>query len=185
VVLDLKSGCAAAANAGHPPILWWNAAEQRLARVSRHGPILGVMSEWSAPTERWRLNPGDALMLYTDGVEDAKTGPEERLGEEALIRILGRTAPGSAQEWIERLRGALYQCREWPDDVTAVVIRYEPVTPLAPAAGRPGPAALSLPVRNGCSSGGDTVREQGVFREISWKGRDRTRDGVPRPRWHG
>jgi serine phosphatase RsbU (regulator of sigma subunit) len=136
VVLDPRDGRATAANAGHPPLLWWNERERRLVPMRDHGPILGIVSEWSAPTREWLLGPGDALMLYTDGVEDAKTGPEERLGEEALIERLGRSAPESAAEWIERVRHTLNACVEWPDDVTAVVLQREPQATPTTSAGR-------------------------------------------------
>ncbi len=65
------------------------------------------------------------LILYTDGVVDAKLGPEERLGEERLAQLLRQTAPAGAQEWVDRLRGALNGCPEWPDDVTVVAIGRE------------------------------------------------------------
>jgi serine phosphatase RsbU (regulator of sigma subunit) len=131
VVLNPRDGSAAVANGGHPPLLWWKDAEQQLVPLSRHGPILGVVPEWSAPTEHLQLAPGDALLLYTDGVEDAKTGPHERLGEGVLVEVLGRSAPESAQAWLDRLHHTLNDCVEWPDDVTAVVIRREPVPKIA------------------------------------------------------
>lgn len=145
VVIDPRDGSIAAASAGHPPPLWWNHPEGRLMPVPPHtggapgaepGPILGLLPEWSGRTGRWRLAPGDAVMLYTDGVLDAKVGGRDRWGEERLAELLGHAPPEGAGEWVARLRRDLEQCAEWPDDVTAVAIRWEPLPALRPAAAR-------------------------------------------------
>jgi sigma-B regulation protein RsbU (phosphoserine phosphatase) len=125
VVIDPRDGSAAAAAAGHPPPLWWRSAEQCLVPVTISGVPLGVLPDWSGLTRRWQLDPGDGLMLYTDGVLDAKTSADERLGEECLAELLN-AAPADAQEWIGRLRRALENCIEWPDDITAVACVRSP-----------------------------------------------------------
>lgn len=122
VVIDPRDGSAAAALAGHPPPLWWDHRGQRLVPVGHPSLALGLLPTWSGRTDRWRLAPGDALILYTDGVLDAKTGEGERFGDERLAELLGRAAPRDAPEWIARLRHALDGCLEWPDDVTAIAI---------------------------------------------------------------
>jgi serine phosphatase RsbU (regulator of sigma subunit) len=122
VVIDPRDGTAMAAAAGHPPPFWWDHVRQRLVPLSVRGPALGLVPEWSGSTERWPMAPGDTLLLYTDGVLDAKIDEHERLGEERLAELLARTPPEGAQEWVERLRGALNHCMEWPDDVTFVAI---------------------------------------------------------------
>jgi serine phosphatase RsbU (regulator of sigma subunit) len=130
VVIDPCTGVAAAAAAGHPPPLSWDGAHQRLQAIPCRGMTLGLVPEWSGTTERWQMAPGDTLLLYTDGVLDAKLDEHERLGEERLAERLGQAAPASAQEWVDRLCQMLHGCQEWPDDVTAVAIRWSP----APAA---------------------------------------------------
>src|SRR5438270_325257 len=77
----------------------------------------------------WRLAPEDALILYTDGVLDAKWNERDRLGEARLAELLSRTAPAGAGEWVNRLRRALDGCVARPDDVTIVAIRREPLHP--------------------------------------------------------
>jgi serine phosphatase RsbU (regulator of sigma subunit) len=126
IVIDPRTGVAAAAGAGHPPPLWWDGAHQRLVPVPASGLPLGLMPEWSGTTERWQMAPGDTLLLYTDGVLDAKVSERERLGEERLATLLARAAPESAQEWVDRLRQALNRCVEWPDDVTIVAMGWAP-----------------------------------------------------------
>src|SRR5207249_1122529 len=79
VVLDPRDGSAVAAAAGHPPPLWWDATEGRLRPIAASGVSLGLLPDWSGATQRFRLAPGDALILYTDGLLDLKIRAEERL----------------------------------------------------------------------------------------------------------
>jgi serine phosphatase RsbU (regulator of sigma subunit) len=140
VVIDPQDGSAAAAVAGHPPPLYWDHARGSLVPVGGHGPVLGLEPEWRGPTKRWRLAPGDALILYTDGVLDAKWNERERLGEARLAELLSRTAPAGARDWVDRLWSALEGCLALPDDVTIVAIGREPsrIRPLAPVGPLPG-----------------------------------------------
>ena len=126
VVIDPRDGTVLAAAAGHPPPLYWDHAQGRLVTVSDHGPALGLVPDWGGPTARWRLAPWDTLILYTDGVLDAKLNRTERLGEARLAELLGRGAPASAAEWVGRLQRVLEDCLERPDDVTVVAIGREP-----------------------------------------------------------
>lgn len=140
MVIDPQDGSTAAAVAGHPPPLYWDHTRGSLVPVSGHGPALGLEPEWRGPTERWRLAPGDALILYTDGVLDAKWNERERLGEARLAELLSRTAPTGAGEWVDWLWNALDACLALPDDVTIVAIGREPshIGPLSPVGPRPG-----------------------------------------------
>jgi serine phosphatase RsbU (regulator of sigma subunit) len=141
VVLDPHDGSAAASTAGHPSPLWWDHSRRCLAPVTGRSLALGLLPEWSGSTERWRLAPGDALLLYTDGVPDVKTDEQERLGEERLTELMGRSAPNDAQDWLARLRLTLDGCLEWPDDVTAVAVRRELIPELVPSTARDRDAA--------------------------------------------
>jgi sigma-B regulation protein RsbU (phosphoserine phosphatase) len=125
VVINPRNGHVTAAVAGHPPRLYWDHAQGRLVGKREHGPALAFGPCWSGPTLRWQLAPEDALLLYTDGVLDARWTERERLGEERLIELLSRSAPVGAGEWVNRLRRALEGCREQLDDVTFVAIQRD------------------------------------------------------------
>jgi serine phosphatase RsbU (regulator of sigma subunit) len=139
VVIDPQDGSTAAAVAGHPPPRYWDHARGSLVAVTVLGSALGLEPEWRGPTERWRLALEDALILYTDGVLDAKWNERERLGEARLADLLGRTPPAGAGEWVDRLWNALDGCLALPDDVTLVAIGRERsrIRHLAPAGPRP------------------------------------------------
>jgi len=91
------------------------------ARVRRCLP-LGLEPEWIGEAHPFWLAPGDALLLYTDGVVDVKLGRRERLGTERLTQLLGQSAPENANQWLARLLETLDGCAEWPDDVTALAL---------------------------------------------------------------
>ena len=111
------------ANAGHPAPLRWNHGARQLVdtRVRRCLP-LGLQPEWTGEADPLWLAPGDALLLYTDGVVDVKLGRRERLGTERLTQLLGQSAPENANQWLARLLETLDGCAEWPDDVTALAL---------------------------------------------------------------
>jgi PAS domain S-box-containing protein len=117
--------------AGHPlPLL---VREGRVEAVGAWGPLLGAF-----PDDRWRtvrvpVAPGDVLVLYTDGVLDAK-GPDDRFGEERLRRAL--TGSASAEEAVGAVDRALTGWREGDhDDDTAVLAIQRAPAPVPAAAG--------------------------------------------------
>ena len=80
--------------AGHPlPVLVPADGEARV--VGEPGSLLGVMPVIDLPTTAVELAPGDRLLLYTDGVTEARRGREE-YGEQRLLARAAQAAPGTA-----------------------------------------------------------------------------------------
>jgi phosphoserine phosphatase RsbU/P len=85
---------AAVCAAGHPlPVLVPARGDARV--VGEPGSLLGVLSSLSLPGTVVELAPGDRLLLYTDGVTEARRGREE-YGEERLLARANQAAPGAA-----------------------------------------------------------------------------------------
>ncbi len=119
VMLRMAGGDASAelVLAGHPPAYHVRHASSRPVGV--FAPFLGAYEKggWEATTIR--LEPGDQLVLYTDGVIDT-VGEEERFGEERLARTL-RDARG-APDAVRRIELALVEfARGSQVDDTAVI----------------------------------------------------------------
>jgi hypothetical protein len=71
--LDLSTGSFELRKAGHPPALWLHAGSGRWTVMDSDGPALGLLDDAEFETRCGRLEPGDALMLFTDGlVETAR-----------------------------------------------------------------------------------------------------------------
>lgn len=130
--LSLVSVCAAALRmvdgqmtadillAGHPPPYCIHRGQP--AAVGRPGPLLGLDGRrgWALTTVR--LEPGDLLVLYTDGVIDTM-GASERFGEERLAETVAAAA--DAADAVARIDTALSTFASGPqrDDTAALAIQ--------------------------------------------------------------
>lgn len=103
VAIDLESGRFTIGSAGHPPAAQFSAGSGRwgLLRDGR-GPVLGVVESAEFPRETGELRPGDALLLYSDGVIEARG---KRLVD-GTDRMLGRAETfvtkgfGGLSQWL-------------------------------------------------------------------------------------
>lgn len=95
-ILDPEQGSLMYCNAGHSPPYRISASGGETTRLLRTGPPLGLLDEAAWKTQTLRLEPGDALLLYTDGVTDAERADETFYGSQRLEASLqaqaGKTA---------------------------------------------------------------------------------------------
>src|SRR5688500_3350894 len=83
-LLDPTDGTLLYINAGHEsPLLISNGILKQ--RLDPTGPAVGMLPDMEFKLERVTLNPGDALVLYTDGVTDARNAKDELFSEVSLI----------------------------------------------------------------------------------------------------
>ena len=92
LAVDLRSGDYDVRTAGHPPAVQFHAGSGRWTPHWTDGPVLGLITDAEYAPYRGTMSPGDALLLYTDGlVETAKrditNGMDRLLGEaERLVK---------------------------------------------------------------------------------------------------
>jgi PAS domain S-box-containing protein len=124
--LDLPAGSPAritVADGGHPiPFVVRN--DGGVERIGAPGTLLGVFPDPRLEERSADLRPGDAVVLFTDGVTDERRG-EEEFGEARLGRLLSRFAGYPAQDVAHAVVAAVEGFREDPpaDDIAVVVIR--------------------------------------------------------------
>jgi serine phosphatase RsbU (regulator of sigma subunit) len=70
--LDLTTGAFRIWTAGHPPALHWRAGAGRWSPLESEGPMLGLIPGSGFEQAAGTLRPGDALMLYTDGMVETR-----------------------------------------------------------------------------------------------------------------
>lgn len=134
--------------AGHPPALILR-ADGRVQRTGRRGSLLGVLPQVALTDVRFRLAPGDTLLLYTDGAPEARPrpivpgGPRPVFGDQALATALaachGMDAAGTVRH-IGRVLAA--HTGDWASDDTALLalrVRERPPAPAPPAVATRGP----------------------------------------------
>jgi sigma-B regulation protein RsbU (phosphoserine phosphatase) len=124
--LDLERGDVVLANGGHDLPLWIHGPERRTRLIASRSAILGAFPDLDLEDRRIRLDPGDSLVLYTDGVTEARDRRGRLFGERRLRAAAAASASESAGTIAQRLTEAVHEfSRGVPmaDDLTVVVIK--------------------------------------------------------------
>lgn len=122
-VLDPKTGLLEYTNAGHvPPLaITRNGVEQ----LKTTDMVVGLFTAATYRTQSVRLEPGDSLVLFTDGVTEAENAEEEQLGIEPVAELVATLHGTRATELIERIETRVQAfCGDTPaaDDVTMFAV---------------------------------------------------------------
>jgi adenylate cyclase len=125
-ILDLGSGEVDFASAGHdaPFVLGGKTGLRRL--VTEGGPPLGAVDDFRFPIDHDRIEPGEVLLLYTDGVTEAENANHALYSSERLTTALGKAPVVDAQlvvaaviDDVSRFVGGAEQA----DDMTLLALR--------------------------------------------------------------
>lgn len=115
-------------NAGHnPPVLLRGG---RVVRLQADGPVIGLLPAADYTEQSLTLEPGEVLILFTDGISEAMTRDDEEWGEERMIASAGRLkdqSAGDAVEAIFRDADAFTAGAPQHDDMTLLVLRIDPM----------------------------------------------------------
>jgi serine phosphatase RsbU (regulator of sigma subunit) len=112
-----------AACGGHPAALL-RRADGTVEEVGGMGTLLGLLPDPALVDDRADLGPGDTLLLYTDGITEARA-PARVLTEEELRRAVARGPGGSAQALIEHVAAIAVGKEGTPprDDMALLALR--------------------------------------------------------------
>ena len=100
-VVSLDTGEVEYANAGHNLPLWMQLQPCRVQSLERSGMALGVMEGNKMIPYKFSMQPGDYLVMYTDGVTEAFSAEGELFGEERLEQTLGQAVACAAVDPLE------------------------------------------------------------------------------------
>lgn len=113
-------------NAGHePPLI---VRDGKLHPLAEGGMIVGVDPDQTYDKAIWNLQPGDMLLLYTDGLPDAMNGQGERFGRERTEQLLLDVADRTANDALNHILWTVRQFtgpRRATDDTTLVLVKAE------------------------------------------------------------
>jgi sigma-B regulation protein RsbU (phosphoserine phosphatase) len=124
--LDPTTGELTYVNAGHNPPLYYHTADHCMTGLARTGMALGINDAFRYEQRTVILEPGDFVLLYTDGVTEAFDADHEQFGEERLRRIVNDKRNSTAAEIIATLEAALddFTGGASPsDDITLVFVK--------------------------------------------------------------
>ena len=125
-ILDLGSGQVDFASAGHdsPFVLGGSSGLRQL--VTEGGPPLGAVEEFRYPIDHDRVEPGEILLLFTDGVTEAHNREHTLYSSERLAKALAAAQVFDAQrvvaaviDDVSRFIGGAEQA----DDMTLLAVR--------------------------------------------------------------
>jgi sigma-B regulation protein RsbU (phosphoserine phosphatase) len=112
-------------NAGHnPPMLFTHG---RVRRLDAGGFPLGLFPDAAYEQETLRLEPGDVLVVFSDGVSETENASEDMFGDEGIIKAVSAVLDRDPQPLLEYLLAAADTFRNGvlpQDDVTSIVLRY-------------------------------------------------------------
>ncbi|HNJ34438.1 MAG TPA: SpoIIE family protein phosphatase [Leptospiraceae bacterium] len=120
--IDLKAMKLAYATAGHPHAYLWNPDRTTVTRIRTRGKMLGLFADLVFEEEIVPLQPGDRILIPTDGILECENQAGRLFEEEGIERVI--SAHAAAPDLIVRLETAL---RAWTglrpgDDQTALLV---------------------------------------------------------------
>ncbi|GAA2518368.1 PP2C family protein-serine/threonine phosphatase [Streptomyces gobitricini] len=108
------------AGGGHPPALLLRDNGTAEYLHTPGGVLIGILPSPPIAVVRARLEPGDTLVLYTDGLTEART-PAGRYGDEQLLAHASALAPSAAEPAVKALTDLLESFGSGLDDDTAIL----------------------------------------------------------------
>ncbi|MEZ4701948.1 MAG: PP2C family protein-serine/threonine phosphatase [Rhodothermales bacterium] len=129
-VISIRESLLTFARAGHNPMIVYRPAGQIVFYLQPPGIGIGLeqgeVFDRVLKEERFTLQAGDTLILYTDGLTDGRNSREELFGNDRLTSLLKATRYTSAEELLDAIRAgynAFVGRAEPYDDLTCMVIK--------------------------------------------------------------
>jgi serine phosphatase RsbU (regulator of sigma subunit)/anti-sigma regulatory factor (Ser/Thr protein kinase) len=102
--VDTFEGTLMYASAGHPPTLLYRAETREVEKLEANAAAIGTIEQQQIDSATIKLNSGDTLVFYTDGVTETESPNNDLFGLNRLIYIVksrGNDAPESLQQFIQ------------------------------------------------------------------------------------
>jgi sigma-B regulation protein RsbU (phosphoserine phosphatase) len=113
------------ARAGHPLPMLYHAANRRVTLLDGPGAMIGVMADPDFADQHLRLEPGDKVLFFTDGVPECRNEENLELGTNRVQSLLERQGHLAAAELLRCLEQELARfrgTRSFDDDVTIIIV---------------------------------------------------------------
>jgi sigma-B regulation protein RsbU (phosphoserine phosphatase) len=123
-IIDVERGKLRYASAGCEPAVLYKAKTKTVTSLAAEGMLLGIKRGTTYVEQEVDIEPGDILLLHTDGLPEANVG-NERFGTHRVHDVVKENAKGSAQTMVDNLYGALIEFGHGriTDDVAMVAVK--------------------------------------------------------------
>jgi serine phosphatase RsbU (regulator of sigma subunit) len=124
-ILDLEHGELTFTNAGHNPPFLIRSEQGVVKQLDKGGIALGALDDITLSQNNLVIDPGDCLVLYTDGVTEAFNDKDQMYGDDRLIGVLQSVIGRKAKKILKRIEEDLSDFRgdaPLSDDTTMLAI---------------------------------------------------------------
>ncbi|WP_051321494.1 SpoIIE family protein phosphatase [Chrysiogenes arsenatis] len=126
IILEKESLSARYSSAGHNPLIHYRLASNSFEKYTSKGFFLGAFDIGGYEEGSFHFEPGDILLLYTDGLVEAMNRDREQFGYDRVEAILREDASKGAQEIMDKMVSEVKRFADgvpFDDDMTMVVVK--------------------------------------------------------------
>lgn len=126
-ILNTETGELSYVNAGHNPALLLRGKEKPLGLKGARNQAVGLNQEAEFKEENFLLQPGDCLLLYTDGISEAFNKENRQFSQERLEEELSLCRKMPLRQLVEELLGKVKKFSDGTpqsDDITLLALKY-------------------------------------------------------------
>jgi serine phosphatase RsbU (regulator of sigma subunit)/CHASE2 domain-containing sensor protein len=130
-ILDLRTGGITFTNAGHNPPYVLKGGGEVVRLDQLHGPIIAAVDGLDYSEDSIRLEVGDTLLLYTDGVPEAMDPEGQLYDEDRITNRIEAAQPETVEEVVTVTADGVWEFQstaEQADDVTIMAVKYHGAT---------------------------------------------------------
>jgi sigma-B regulation protein RsbU (phosphoserine phosphatase) len=128
MVFDVDKKTMTFSNAGHNPVLFYEARSKSVLALELPGCVLNGLKEPAYRVKEIVLNPEDSLLVYTDGFTEAANQKEEMYGQSRLLQEFSHCATATGERIIQHLTAQLrshIQNKSPHDDIALIAIKVK------------------------------------------------------------
>jgi serine phosphatase RsbU (regulator of sigma subunit) len=127
-IYDIKNRSFKYSNAGHNPPVFISSRTNDIKLLGPHGYPIGIYDKQEYGEDEIKMESGDVVVLYTDGVVEAINGRGEMFGMERLEKICLESTKLSSREIVNSIKDKVFEFAENEaqfDDLTLLVFRVK------------------------------------------------------------
>jgi len=125
IILDSKSGIVSYSNAAHLPLYIFRGDISKYYMFDTEGLPLGVENKAAFGHRKIKINKNDYLVLFTDGISEARNSKGEELGDQELLKFVARHTNSNPNKLVKLVKNFLKEYSEGyeHDDQTFLALR--------------------------------------------------------------